>query len=584
MSQIWEKINNILIKNGLLVYLLLALFVLFHSYLISKTFVFDDIGNIHTSYNAYGDIPFHMTQISKFGHGSLFDFNEPLFSGEKIKYSFIINYLSGILLKFTDYWTFSMHGPSIIFIAASYMLIFIIYNKIFNKRWAALVAVIIFFLGSGMGGYGLIKDKLVGENMTPASFTGYLTDNNIFTFTKLNATYPQQNINWASPLSLSFLHQRAFFLGLLLFSAFLYLMLFKIQNSDKKIYLFLAGLAFGLGPLGHYHTFVIMGIVTTFYIIRSLIVKDFALAKKIFIVGIIAGIIALPQVLYLVSGNSLGVISGDNSILKFRLGWMAELGGIGSVQYPTGTIGIINKLSIYSKFLWINFGFILPLLVVGLLLRSIRSSMANFFWLAGIIFMVNQLFKFQPWDYDNNKLLVYFAFFTAPIIVSIMVYIVEKSRWLGSMASVIILFLIIFSGVLDMIPRYNVKIEKTPIIFNVDAFKMADYIRQNISTKDIILSTTTHLNLVSSLAGRPTVVGFPGWLWTKGIDYGSREQDLKYFYSDPVTNLYLAEKYKLRYALIDPTAIYEWKADKQVFDNNFKELFSSGGYTLYSLE
>src|SRR3989344_5120908 len=174
MLRAWNKINDILIRKGFLVYLLLALFILFHLYLISKTFVFDDAGNIRTSYSAYGDIPFHMTQISKFGYGSLFDFNEPLFSGETIKYSFIINYFSGMLLKFTDSWTFSMHVPSMIFIAASYMLIFIIYNKIFNKRWAALVAVIIFFLGSGMGGYGLIKDKLVGENMTPASFTGYL--------------------------------------------------------------------------------------------------------------------------------------------------------------------------------------------------------------------------------------------------------------------------------------------------------------------------------------------------------------------------------------------------------------------------
>lgn len=572
-----------LIKKGLFVFFLLALFATFHLYLISKTFVFDDLGNIHTSYSAYGDIPFHMTQVSKFGYGSLLDFNEPLFTGEKIKYSLIINYLSGILLKFTDSWTFSMHAPAMIFMAASYLLLFIIYNKILKKRWAALAAVIIFFLGSGMGGYGLIKDKLIGESMGPTSFAGYLTDNNIFTFTKLNATYPQQNINWASPLSLSFLHQRSFFMGIFLFSLFLYLILFKIGILDNKVYLFLAGFTLGLGPLGHYHTFIIMGIVYGFYFVRSFLVKDFVLVKKLLIIGIVAGVVALPQVIYLLSGNNPRVITGDNSIVNFRVGWMTEPGS-GSVLYPAGGAGVLTKIFIYFKFLWINFGFILPFLAVGLLIRSIRASMVNFFWLGGIIFVVNQLFKFQPWDYDNNKLLVYWAFFTAPIIASIMIYIVGKSRWLGAIASAIILFLVIFSGVIDMIPRYKVETEKMPIIFDSAAIKTSDYIRQNTDTGDIILATTTHLNLVSSLAGRPTVIGFPGWLWTKGIDYGPREQDLKYFYTDPVANRHVFEKYKSKYILIDPIAVYEWKADHKIFDVNFKKLFSSGGYTLYGLK
>ena len=583
MLRAWNKINDILIRKGFLVYLLLALFILFHLYLISKTFVFDDAGNIRTSYSAYGDIPFHMTQISKFGYGSLFDFNEPLFSGETIKYSFIINYFSGMLLKFTDSWTFSMHVPSMIFITASYLLLFIIYNKILNKRLAALIAVVIFFFGSGMGGYGLIRDKLIGESMAPASFVSYLTDNNIFTFTKHNASYPQQNIAWASPLSLSFLHQRSFFLGLLLFSIFLYLILFKIKNSDRKTPLFIAGLAFGLGPLGHYHTFVIMGIVAGFYLMRSLMEEDFILAKKIFIIGMIAGIIALPQVIYLLSGNGPEVIYGDNSIIKFRVGWMADA-GFGSVQYPIGEIGILSKFVIYLKFLWINFGLILPLFIAGILIRPIRSSITNFLWLAGIIFTVNQLFKFQPWDYDNNKLLVYFGFFTAPVIASIMIYVSKKLKWLGVIASSVILFFVIFSGVIDTIPRYKVEIEKMPIIFNVDARNTSYFIRQNISPNDMILATTTHLNLVSSLAGRPTVVGFPGWLWTKGIDYSSRELDLKSFYLNPIINLGIADKYMARYVLIDPTAIYDWGVDKKIFDDNFKKLFSSGGYDLYDLE
>ena len=53
---------------------------------------------------------------------------------------------------------------------------------------------------------------------------------------------------------------------------------------------------------------------------------------------------------------------------------------------------------------------------------------------------------------------------------------------------------------------------------------------------------------------------------------------------NPIINLGIADKYMARYVLIDPTAIYDWGVDKKIFDDNFKKLFSSGGYDLYDLE
>mgnify|MGYP003351322116 CR=1 FL=1 len=44
-----------------------------------------------------------------------------------------------------------------------------------------------------------------------------------------------------------------------------------------------------------------------------------------------------------------------------------------------------------------------------------------------------------------------------------------------------------------------------------------------------IITSSTHLNPVSSLAGRPVFVGYPGWLWTRGISYADREEHLKDF-------------------------------------------------------
>lgn len=579
-----KKVAAYIFKKDLIVYLFLILLIIFHGYLISRTFFFDEAGNIKGARAGYGDIPFHMTQIAKFGFGNFFDLNEPIFTGTKIHYAFLVNFISGIFLRLTDSWIFSMHFVSIFLMTSSIILIFLSYKIWLQRGWAALLALFLFLLGSGLGAWEYIRDILIPSHFAWNEFMNFLIDNHVSTVSDWRPQYPEQPINWGGSMSLVFLHQRAFFLGVFLFAVVIYL-LSRFPKVDSRMAFWLIAIAIGLGPLSHYHTFVILCLILVAYLITTLIRKNYEVSKKIFFCGLIAAMIALPQIIYLT--EDINPINSDigKPFVHYRFGWMTEP-GIGSVKYPADfEIGRFLKFIIYTKFLWINFGFILPLLILAGFTKDLLKPKNGlpYLWIAILIFMLNNLIQFQPWDYDNNKLLVYFMFFGGGAIAYLLLKIYERNRYLGIPVIAISVLLLTFSGIVDVLPRALIEEEKMPVIFSKDGVSMSEFVKNNLDKSDLIITSSTHLNVVSSLAGRPTLVGYPGWLWTKGVDYGKREKEIKDFFINPNVNKGLMEKYGADYALLDSMVLYDWNAKVELFNEEFDKIYTSNDYYLYKL-
>lgn len=564
----------------------LAAFIGIHFLMLAKDFTFDRQGGIRTAIAGYGDIPLHLTQVSKFAFGKL-DFNEPIFEGTRLRYSFFINLFSGLLLKITHSWVFSFDFPAMLFAGANTILVYLLYKRLLRKRWAAIVALLIFFLGSGFGAYKYLAYETTHGGPNLARFTNYLVDNNISTINKSNAVYPEQNISWGAPLTLTFLHQRSFLMGFFLFLLVLYLLLRFYDTGNKKLP-WAIGILAGLSPLAHYHSFVAIFVMLGIFAIKQLSDNNRDFLKRTAFMVILGLIVAAPQIVYLISGKG-SVITGNNSFIIPRLGWMSDP-TIGSVVYPTGSSGLAQKLLPFLKFIWINFGVILPMLLAVLTLALLSGNfrqkhpwVLHWAYTATIFFALVQLIRFQPWDYDNNKLLVFFQFFAAPALVAFFLWFMDRKKALGISALTLFFIIGTHSGFTDLLPRVLVSEQMSPVIFDKGALELADYIRKNVALDDMILTGDSHLNPVSSLAGRPVLVGYPGWLWTRGLDYSGRELDIKTFYSNPENNRSILDKYNIRYVLLDPQAIHDWGADKQVFDKTFALKFSASNYDLYKI-
>lgn len=573
-------------RNTIIAIIFVVLFIIFHLYLISQTFLIDRFGNIRSTITGYGDIPLHLTQITKFAFQNPINLSEPIYYGQKLDYPFLINLISGLLLRITGNFSFSVLFPSFVFAAINIVAVFYIYKKFLKNSLGACLALLLFYLGSGLGGLVSIQKALENKfNLT--GFINYLIQGNITTVVRFDSKYPAQNIDFGAPLSLVFLHQRAFFMGFLGFLIFLLLLLFS-QKSNKKIVPIFSGIFFGLLPLMHTHSFIAATITIFSFTIIAIFKKDFLYFKKLISIFILGIIIAFPQIIYLTTANS--ALTQAAGFIVPRLGWMVPI-TIGSVTFPMDKIPTILSFS-FIDFLLLNFGIILPVFIICFvkilfqkhILTKENSMTVLSFALSGLmIFSLVQTIKFQPWDFDDNKLLVYFQFFAIPIILLVIKNIYVKAKIAGIFIAAVFISLSLFSGVIDMIPRLAMTSDTLPIIFALDAQNMANYIKTRVPQQDLILTGEDHRNPVDALAGRSVLVGYPGWLWSRGIDYSKRLQEVNNFYAFPSKSNPLIKEFRIRYVLLDDQTVFDLKADKQIFDRNFETIYHVGQYTLYKI-
>jgi hypothetical protein len=336
----------------------------------------------------------------------------------------------------------------------------------------------------------------------------------------------------------------------------------------------------------HTHSFI-AGCVTVFaFLIIALFRKNLGYAKKVFLIGLIGFCISIPQLIYLFD---LTFIGSSSSFITYRLGWMVPP-TIGSIVYPPNQTATVFSYY-FLQFLWNNFGIILPAFIACLgILVIIRRKISNdnfikifSFALSGLLlFILVQLVRLQPWDFDDNKILVYFQFFAIPIIFLLLKGIFSKREILGITLGTIFIILALFSGVIDMIPRVGTPFNSLPIIFDVNARQTADFIRKNIPENDLILTGTSHRDPVDSLAGRPVYLGYPGWLWSRGINYSDRENQVTSFYQAPSKDYQFIKDYKIKYVLLSDQDISDFKTSKILFDRAFKVIYSNPEFTLYT--
>jgi hypothetical protein len=397
--------------------------------------------------------------------------------------------------------------------------------------------------------------------------------------------YPLQNIDFAPPM-ITMINQHTFYLGLFLFLLATYLII-KLFDSNKFLYILIAILIVSIMPISHTHSFVAMGILLISFVAGGALFKEIDFSKKVFMIGFVGAVMAVPQMFYLLSGKSIG------NFTMFRLGWMIR-DGVGAVNFPNGSIHSVFSLP-FVNFLWINLGLIIPMFIFGLvvLITYLRNNLfikdrnmffLSVFALSGLImFVLVQLIQFQPWDFDNNKLLVYFLFFIAPFIVWTLQYSLRNYRKIFVTILISITILITLSGVFDIYYRLKIAKQDLPVVFNIEEIKLADYIRKNIDENVLILTGMSHKNPVDSLAGRKVLLGYDGWLWTRGIDYSQRQKEVYNFFKFPTREDKIFKDYPIGYILYDESVKAQFGANSAALDKLFDRVYEGGEYILYSV-
>lgn len=521
-----------------------------------------------------------MAQVNYFIYNNPFVLEEPIYSGSKLVYAFLINLLSSSFYILSGKYILSFNLPAFILLFAG---LFFVYKFIFAFIKTAamrILAFLIIFLGSGAEFIKIFQDSALWQKSSIGEMVNYLLHLPYPIVNFYSAVYPAQNNIWSSFTTMFLMHQRSFFFGFAVGAMILYILSEALKKAEKKYFYFI-GLLAGFLPLVHMHSFIaILIIVFGFYVWNKFFTKDGFLAKNLLnVVGIGAAIGALISYFFILD------FSGEANFLTIRLGWMSEPGGIGSIQYnPAGG----SPIGAWISYLWENFGLLFPLLILAVFYFCIgkndfwrkKDSMFGLIFGAFFIFIIVNVIKFQPWDYDNGKIFGYFYLLGSVIIA----YFFEQWKFrFAKIIAVVLVFLLVASGLIDAFSRTSLASPTLYEIFGAKEQKAADWIIKNTLSDEVILTGISHLNPVNSLAGRPVIAGYPGWLWSHGIKYQTREKDIMEIYRGSAGTKDLLKKYSVSYIFIGAAERAIPNFNERFFEQNYPVVFQESDIRIYKI-
>lgn len=448
---------------------------IFSYFLFFNTFLEKD-NKLFIASKAWSDFASHIPLIRSFSLGSNLPPEYPLFPGEPIKYHFLFYYLVGLLEKIGFNVGFALNSLSALGFILLLFAIYLLSKEIFKSKSIGLLSVILFIFNSSLSFLYFFKKYPISIN-TPnqiiknADFLSFAPygDGIISAFWNLNILTNQRHLSISFALSLFII----------------YLVLAPVFNkkAHSKFAHILLGIILGLSFFLH----------TAVYLMTSLVLIGFLiyfskLRKNLFILLSFAGIIFLPQYLFLNSSPGFSpnfelgyLISGNFSLEKFIEFWSFNL-GLSIITIPLGIL-FANKPQ--------------------------RKIFLSFF----ILFMIGNLIQFSPEIAANHKFFNFFIIIGNMFSAFILVKVWKRKNLLKPFAVIIFLFLI-FGGIIDLFPIINDR------KYELNDYKNdpdASWILDNTEKNSIFLNST-YLYNPASLAGRKIYFGWPYFAWSQGYD------------------------------------------------------------------
>jgi hypothetical protein len=543
-------------------------------------------GGMHTApANNYGDLPFHLGVITSFAYGENLPPQNPIFAGMKFTYPFLIDFLTAFFIRCGADWRSAFFVENLALALALVRLIEELTLKMFNNIVAARIAPVIFLFNGGLGFTNFIRE-FGAQSGGLLNFLSHLPK----TYT-MNAELALASgavpLRWGNVFTTLLIPQRSMLFGLPFVAMIIALwwmavgerdreterrrdgeterrssdsslrpsftpsLLLSVPTSPRRRYLFAAGILAGMLPMLHTHGFFSVAIAC------ALMVVLFWSWDWIAFFAPMAAL-AAPQVWYL-SGTQI-----RNQLFKLLDKWWEA--------------GDANPL----LFWLVNAGIFILLLIVALLARKVTSSrQALFYSPFALWFFIPNLVALAPWTWDNIKVLVYWSLASAPFVAAALAYLFTRRPVVVRGLAAALLIGLTFSGALD-VTRALSPVENVEV-FGQTELEVAALLREKTPPRALILHAPIH-NSVVALSGRRSVMGYPGHLWTHGIDYAQRELDVKTIYQGGAQMTEPLSRLGVDYVIVGPAERAELGADEAHFGNLYPVAIDHAGYRVYQVK
>lgn len=543
--------------------------------------------------NNFGDLPFHLSVITGFSFGNNFPPQDPTFAGVRFTYPFITDFVSAIFVRCGASLRQSMFIENFVVALSFVGLLHAWASALLRDKLAAVITPVLVLLN---GGFGWI---LLWDQLSQKSDEGL-----VGTLRSLPPSFtiiPNTTWRWGNAVSTLLIPQRGFLLGLPL-AVIVFTQWWKsaeqpeernqgeegkrvMAKGNKKAgknaevnsgrressqhvspfpfspvplsvrRMIAAGVVAGLLPLVHAHSFVVVMAVGACIALLQRRWRDWITFAAV------ASAIALPQMWW--STHNSAVNAGK--FFEWLYGW---------------DHGQENIAWFWFK----NTGLFIPLAIAAILWREgekplVPRRLLIFLLPFSLCFFVPNLMKMAPWIWDNIKVLFYWWLAAAPLVALLIARL-----WRGAMPSKIIaasLFVCVtLAGALDV--GAIVLRSSEYQIFNAEGIQFAELIKREVPPNALVIHAPVHNHPVF-LTGRRSLLGYPGHVWTHGLEYGQRESEIKRVYSGAPDAVPILRRYGVAYAVVGPLERNLLNVNEQFF-SRFQLVGEAGEYRLYKIE
>ena len=549
-------------------------------------------GSLHTGQACYGDLSLHLSIITSL-RDATFPADYAIMPGNRLSYPFLTD-------SFTT--SFMLGGCSLraALLISSFIMLAVVFagyvllcQRLCKTKAGAVIAVLLFFLNGGFG-FVYLFDMLyvplgnADHNSMQAS-TGLIgrlwsvIEGSSWYQTPTNHTeFDTYNLRWSNVIADMLIPQRTTMGGWGMLMPCLWLLTDLILGEKAKLgtnaesnrkppyrQVVLLGCMGGLLPLVHTHSFAALAFCSFGMLLYSTIIIFRTQAWKTFgLWGLYAGIaavLAVPQLFVWTFGQAFKATEGTGSFITFSFNWVNRYGD-----------------GLKDSYLWFylkNIG--LPYLLILFAVFEKNSRFRLLLSGAFVIYVLAEFVRFQPNEYDNNKLFYVWYMLCAPIAADYAVSLWQRLKGVRArpVLAVICGTCCFLSGSISIAHECLSDWQ----LYSSEDVQTAAYIEENLPEHAVFLTGKQHLNPVSSLAGRTIVCGPDLWLYYHGLDTSERNQDILAFYEDPEGNQDILGKYGVRYILVSGWERNDYYVDEAALERLYPIVFESeyGSLTIY---
>ena len=541
--------------------------------------------SLHVGQSTYGDLPLHLAIASSL-RDAAFPPEYSLLPGELLSYPFLADSLSTtfLLMGFNLRW--ALLFPGIWMMGLTFSGYVILAHRMADSKKGAILAALLFFINGGLGFLYLVdmQGMVLGTagNNELQSVSGLwerieLVLNGWYQTPVNHAEFTTYNLRWSNVIVDMMVPQRTTLAGWTLVIPCIYLLYDALRpeepfgmrildGRDGPTAVFhrrevdlrsaaLLGVWAGALPMVNTHCFLALGLLSAGWMAWDLVRARYQRLPALTfwgVYGLLAVLFAAPQLFTWTFRQA----TGSDHFLRFQFNWV------------NGALGMADG---YLWF-WIkNVG--LPFLLI--LLSLLEKNEKRRFLACGafVIFLAAELIQFQPNVYDNNKLFYIWYMVCAVLAADYFWELLGKLKGLRARWVIAALCAALFfsSGCLSIARELKSDYQ----MFSREDAQAARYIEENVPQHATFLTGTSHINLVSSLAGRNIVCGPDTWLYYHGFSTWERQEDIRAFYADPVGNLDVLEKYGVEYILVSDKEYGAMTVNLSALEQHFERVYQS---------